>query len=127
MDMHEAEEYRLARDLKEEFDRQAIHSGADVDFLDLVETLAGEPKPDSRLAKDERLHLIAIYYRVRWCAERGHVVELATEMEDARNLLAKRGLNEKAAALMVQCVAEERTISLISLADQTASMLEWRG
>lgn len=128
MGMHADEEHRLARDLEEEFAAQAITSGANEELLDTLKVLAGEPKADSRLAAGERLHLIALFHSVRFFALR-RSPWLKDEMEVVRQTLVKRGVHEKAAALMVQRVAEEHMTNLISLADQTAAMagLERKG
>ena len=122
MAMHEDDEHRIARDLKEEFDRQAIWSNTNDDFLDVFEIIAGEPKEDSGLAKGERVHLVGLFYNLRCYALR-RAEDLDEEMGCVRRALTARGLHKKAATLMVQRVAEERTTNLISLADQTASML----
>lgn len=97
-----------------------IQSRANRDFLDQVAIIAGEPPWGSNLSADERLHLICLFYDLRGLAYFPDGERLHEECAVVRRMLCSRGVNEKAADLMVQRVTWERETSLVALVDDIA-------
>lgn len=124
------EERRLAREWAAEFDhsgrpeKQAFWSNSNDDFLIQVRVLAGDSSQGSYLRPGEREHLIALFYNLRCYASHSTPERVREEMGCVYRSLVARGLNAKAAYLMMERAAWERQTNLISLADQVATISE---